>query len=110
MHLSDFWQSSAMYLWGTAVFYVCFRIESHVGDDESTGEAARFSTVPPHLRITNAQLQPHLPNYFQRSQTKPQATSPVINSTNPRGHEANSTKPPATNPPIELRQPTDLPT
>ena len=51
MHLSDFWQSSAMYLWGTAVFYTCLRIESHVGGDESTGEAGG-STLPPHHQRT----------------------------------------------------------
>mmetsp|Transcript_15768 Transcript_15768/g.36740 ORF Transcript_15768/g.36740 Transcript_15768/m.36740 type:complete len:146 (-) Transcript_15768:649-1086(-) len=51
MHLSDFWQSSAMYLWGTAVFYTCFRIESHVGDDELT-DVSR----PAAMRYTVEQL------------------------------------------------------
>jgi len=44
LHPSDFWQSSAMYLWGCAVFYMCHRIEGHVGGNDSS-EDNRPATV-----------------------------------------------------------------
>jgi len=74
MHLSDFWQSSAMYLWGTAVFYTCFRIESHVGDDELTGKAG--STLPlQHQRTTPTPLTRLLKKPTQTTSQQPATTS-----------------------------------
>ena len=74
MHLPDFWQSSAMYLWGTAVFYTCFRIESHVGDDELTGKAG--STLPlQHQRTTPTPLTRLLKKPTQTTSQQPATTS-----------------------------------